>query len=44
MDKIKTLLGGYKQITLEPIIFLFCVNISIIGIASQGLYLNKADM
>ena len=42
MDKIKTILGSYRQISLEPVFLLFCVNIGMIMIASQGLYLEKA--
>ena len=42
MDKIKTILTSYRQISLEPVFFLFCVNLGLIGIASQALYLEKA--
>jgi MFS family permease len=30
------------HISLEPVFFLFCVNLGLIGISTQGLYLNKA--
>ena len=36
MDKIKTLLGSYRQITLEPVFLLFCVNLGLIGITTQA--------
>ena len=31
-----------NHISLEPVFFLFCVNLGLIGISTQGLYLNKA--
>jgi len=31
-----------SHISLEPVFFLFCVNLGLIGISTQGLYLNKA--
>ena len=42
MDKIKTILGSYRQISLEPVFLLFCVNLGLMSISSQGLYLEKA--
>ena len=42
MDKIKTILSSYRQISLEPVFLLFCVNLGLIGIASQALYVEKA--
>ena len=42
MDKIKSILCSYRQISLEPVFLLFCVNLGLIGIASQALYVEKA--
>ena len=42
MEKIKTILGSYRQISLEPVFLLFCVNLGLIGITTQDLYLKKA--
>ena len=42
MEKIKTILGSYRLISLEPVFLLFCVNLGLIGITTQGLYLSKA--
>jgi MFS family permease len=33
---------AFRHISLEPVFFLFCVNLGLIGISTQGLYLNKA--
>ena len=42
MEKIKTILGSYRHISLEPVFLLFCVNLGLIGITTQDLYLKKA--
>ena len=42
MEQIKTILGSYRHISLEPVFLLFCVNLGLIGIAPQDLSLKKA--
>ena len=42
MEQIKTILGSYRHISLEPVFLLFCVNLGLIGITTQDLYLKKA--
>ena len=42
MKKIKTFLKSFHLISLEPVFLLFCVNLGLISISSQGLYLTKA--
>ena len=32
----------FRQISLEPVFFLFCLNSGLINIPSQSLYINKA--
>ena len=41
MIKIKNILGSYRQISLEPVFLLFAVNIGLISIASQSIYIDK---
>ena len=42
MGLLAKLFGAVRLISLEPVFFLFCVNLGLIGIATQGLYLKKA--
>ena len=42
MDKIKSILCSYRQISLEPVFLLFCVNLGLIEITSKALYVEKA--
>ena len=41
MDKIKNILGSYRQISLEPVFLLFSINIGLISIASRSIYIDK---
>ena len=41
MYKIKNILGSYRQISLEPVFLLFALNIGLINIASQSIYIDK---
>ena len=38
-DKLKSFC---REISLEPVFFLFCLNSGLINIPSQSLYINKA--
>ena len=41
MIKLTNILGSYRQISLEPVFLLFAVNIGLINIASQSIYIDK---
>ena len=41
MEKLKRILGCYRNVTLEPVFLLFCVNLGLIGITTQSLYIEK---
>ena len=42
MERLDTVLSSYKQVTVEPVVMLFCLNLGLTGISSQDLYLQKA--
>ena len=42
MDWFVKLKFCLRQISLEPVFFLFCLNSGLINIPSQSLYINKA--
>ena len=42
MERLVTVLSSYKQVTVEPVVMLFCLNLGLTGISSQDLYLQKA--
>ena len=41
MIKLTNILGSYRQISLEPVFLLFAINIGLINIASQSIYIDK---
>ena len=42
MGVVTKLREAFIHISLEPVFFLFCVNLGLIGISTQGLYVRKA--
>ena len=41
MERLDTVMSSYKQVTVEPVVMLFCLNLGLTGISSQDLYLQK---
>ena len=42
MGQVNKVFEAVSHMTLEPVFFLFCVNLGLIRISTQGLYLSKA--
>ena len=42
MESMRTVLSSYKQVTVEPVVMLFSLNLGLTGITTQDLYLQKA--
>ena len=42
MEGMRTVLSSYKQVTVEPVVMLFSLNLGLTGITTQDLYLQKA--
>ena len=40
--KLKNILGSFRHISLEPVFLLFAINIGLISISSQSIYIDKA--
>ena len=42
MERLRTVMSAYKEVTVEPVLMLFCVNLGLTGISTQDLYIMKA--